>query len=136
MVPALTASLLFFAFSSKANEPAVIHAEQVHQMLGSDKVILIDNRPAPMFEAGHLPQALSMTYFEPGSPQNEMTRDMLEPFKGKKLIFYCSGANRAYHAGQKALEWGISSKVFWFKGGWPEWQEYTASIQNQTGEEP
>jgi rhodanese-related sulfurtransferase len=56
-----------------------------------------------------------------------MTREMLEPFQGKPLIFYCSGALRAYHGANQAMEWGISPRIFWFKGGWLEWQAFTNS---------
>jgi rhodanese-related sulfurtransferase len=104
-----------------------IDARQVYQMINSGDAIIIDNRHASLYENGHIPQALNMTYFKPDSPQNLMTREMLEPFQDKPLIFYCSGALRAYHAAQKAIEWNISADIYWFKGGWPEWQAFTNS---------
>lgn len=119
----------FPAMAAHAHEPEVIGAAQTASMLTQENVVLIDNRPPVMFEAGHLPNALSMTYFKPGSPQNQMNRDMLTPYKGKTLIFYCSGRNRAYHAAMKAIEWDISPHIFWFKGGWNDWQDHLERIK-------
>lgn len=106
------------------HSPEIVSAEQTAVMMMQEDVVLIDNRPPEMFKAGHLPNAISMTYFEPGSAQNRMKKDMLDPHKGKKIIFYCSGTNRAYHAALKAMEWDISAHIFWFKGGWNEWKNY------------
>ncbi len=132
VIAAGSASLSVFATTGGTAELREMNAAQVSRMLRRKDVAIIDNRQAELFEAGHIPGALHMVYHKPGSAQNRMTAEMLAPFRDKTLIFYCSGGNRACYGAGKALEWGISSEVFWFKGGWPEWQEHLQTDTDQT----
>lgn len=120
--------LTVFITPVKAEDLRILDAQQVYQMINSSDVVLIDNRAFALYERGHIPHALHMEYFKPQSEQNKMTAEMLKPFQGKTLIFYCSGRVRAYHAATQAMEWEISPDIFWFKGGWQEWTNYTNSM--------
>jgi len=130
ILPLFAITLLAFAAPSNAQQIKQLRAKQMHQMISSGDVVIIDNRPSPLFEMGHIPHALNMEYFEPNSAQNVMTKDMLEPFQDKTIIFYCSKGYRAHNAARQAIKWGVSTDVFWLKEGWPEWQAYTKSTNN------
>ena len=131
ILPLFAITLLAFAAPSNAQQIKQLRAKQMHQMISSGEVVIIDNRPSPLFKMGHIPNALNMEYFEPNSAQNVMTKDLLEPFQDKTIIFYCSKGYRAHNAAQQAVKWGVLSDIFWLKEGWPEWQAYTKSTNNQ-----
>jgi DNA-binding transcriptional ArsR family regulator/rhodanese-related sulfurtransferase len=61
-----------------------IEASTLLERLRSDQVILLDVRPVEEYNAGHLPQALSM-------PVGELEVRLSELPAGKEIIAYCRG---------------------------------------------
>ncbi|MGM0596471.1 MAG: rhodanese-like domain-containing protein [Myxococcota bacterium] len=86
--------------------------------LGKPEVVLIDNRPPHKFkQLGHLPGAVNLPWFKQGHPTNVMTKELLSKHaRGKTIVFYCTGAMRAWHAAKAALKWGVPpEKIYWYK---------------------
>lgn len=108
-----------------AAEPMVITAQEAKEkFFGKSDVVFIDNRPDAKFCDGRIPGAVNLIYFAPGSAENRMTKESLKPYAGKKLVFYCSGKDRAKHAVETARSWGIDPKlIFWLKEGFPVWRQ-------------
>ncbi|MDA3864511.1 MAG: rhodanese-like domain-containing protein [Deltaproteobacteria bacterium] len=89
--------------------------------LGKPEVVFIDNRPSHKFKKlGHLPGAVNLPWFEQGHSSNVMTKELLmKHARGKTIVFYCTGALRAWHAAKVAIKWGVPpEKIFWYKAGW------------------
>ena len=87
---------------------------------------MIDNRPKEKFLAGHIKGAINLTYHSEGSPENVLNQKILaEINKKKKIIFYCTGYDRAYNASKIAItKWKIpQDRIIWFKGGMVEWMQ-------------
>ena len=61
-----------------------ITAEALLEDLRSDRVILLDVRPAEEYQAGHLPQALSI-------PVAELEARLAEVPLDKEIVAYCRG---------------------------------------------
>ena len=89
-----------------------ITAEALLKELRSDQVILLDVRPAEEYQAGHLPQALSI-------PVAELEARLSEASLDREIIAYCRGPycvfadeaveilrTRGYHA--RRLEQGVA----------------------------
>jgi len=80
---------------------------------------MIDNRPKEKFLAGHIKGAINLTYHSEGSPENVLNQKILaEINKKKKIIFYCTGYDRAYNASKIAItKWKIpQDRIIWLKG--------------------
>ncbi|MFW5879904.1 MAG: rhodanese-like domain-containing protein [bacterium] len=105
----------------------IISAKELHdKYLGKKDFVLIDNRPQFKYQMGHIKDALNLTYFKDGASENVLNKEiLLKTIKDKKVIFYCTGHNRAYHAANDAItKWSIpKEKVIWFKGGMIEWNK-------------
>ncbi len=115
-------AFLIWTLPASAGSVQIVTLEETRELALRENVVLIDNRAPELFQLGHLPKAVNLTYKEQGSEENVMTKDSLEPFRGKTLIFYCSGNMRAFHANNVAIEWGWKPEtVFWFKDGFPVW---------------
>lgn len=90
----------------------------------------IDTRNADEFKAGHVPGAVLVPYVEK-SPKDADYDGKLDQFdvgqlggnKAAELIFACNGAEcwKSYKASRAALAAGYT-KVYWFRGGFPEWR--------------
>ncbi len=90
----------------------------------------IDTRTADEFKAGHVPGAVLVPYVEK-SPKDADYDGKLDQFdvgqlggnKAAELIFACNGAEcwKSYKASRAALAAGYT-KVYWFRGGFPEWR--------------
>lgn len=105
----------------------IISAKELHDnYLNNDKYVLIDNRPQYKFEKGHIAGAINLPYYQDGALENVLNQETLQKLsKGKKVIFYCTGNMRAYHASVDAIKkWGVpKDRIMWFKGGMNEWLE-------------
>ncbi len=93
------------------------------------RVILLDLREPRDFAIGHLPGALSLSYY----PRAEALAEILElkierewPDADRALpvVFYCYGPEclRSREAGAQAARLGFRN-VLWFRGGIQEWRE-------------
>ncbi len=129
-------AFLIWTLPASAGSVQIVTLEETKNLALREDVVLVDNRAPDLFQLGHLPKAVNLTYKEQGSEENVMTKDSLGPYKGKTLIFYCSGNRRAFHASNAAIKWGWRpEKVFWFKEGFPFWKEKGLPVethQNRT----
>lgn len=96
--------------------------DEMKEVLKSENVVLIDNRPKELFDEGHIPNAINMPYALPGDAENIMTEETLAPYKGKTLVFYCSKGVRAGYASESAKEWKISNDIEIFTEGFGVWK--------------
>jgi len=108
----------------------VISAEECDRLL-KENVRVIDVRDELEYEAGHIPGALNIHYrekssksigFDPSVDKFDIKRlpaDKLAP-----MIIYCNGETcwKSFKASTAAVKAGYK-KVFWLRGGMPEWEE-------------
>lgn len=123
------------AWAEKPMAPEVIDgatnltAEQVIDLiLDTPQLVIIDARKEEEFAKGHIEGAISIL-------DTTMTEDALSvvaPDKHKPVLFYCNGERcmRSTKAATKAIGWGYD-KVYWFRGGWAEWQAKGLPVSKQ-----
>ena len=125
---ALTASLSLLAGCalSKAKADTVedmtdkaayhkISAEEAHEMMASQEVVVADVRTREEYDGGHIENAVLI-------PNESIGREMPEalPDKEATLLIYCRSGRRSKEAAQKLLELGYQN-VYDFGGviDWP-----------------
>ena len=125
---ALTASLSLLAGCalSKAKADTVedmtdkaayhkISAEETHEMMASQEVVVVDVRTREEYDGGHIENAVLI-------PNESIGREMPEalPDKEATLLIYCRSGRRSKDAAQKLLALGYQS-VYDFGGviDWP-----------------
>ena len=116
--------ILVQAYASEHEIKTITAKDLYENYLNNSSYQLIDNRPKEKFTAGHIRGAINLTYHSEGSPENVLNQKLLtEITKKKKIIFYCTGFERAYHASKIAItKWKIpKDRIIWFKGGMIEW---------------
>lgn len=103
----------------------IIDRAQTEHFLQSGAVF-IDNRPEYKFSLGHIEGAINLPYFIANDPSNKMTKENLGQAIGdnNRVVFYCTGMERAYHALKQAQLWGITAKMYWYKNGFEEWKMF------------
>lgn len=98
----------------------------------------VDTRTDAEFKAGHVPGAKLVPYveksakdadFDPGQDQFDLVK--LGQDRNAELIFACNGAEcwKSFKASHAAIKAGYT-KVYWFRGGFPEWR--TAGLKVDT----
>lgn len=100
------------------------------QKLAADGAVVIDTRTEKEFKAKRLPSALFVPYAE--KSLKDVAYDAgLDDFGGlrqldpaRPTVFLCNGAEcwKSYKASKAALAAGFG-KVYWFRGGVPEWEK-------------
>jgi rhodanese-related sulfurtransferase len=98
-----------------------IQAEEVIRLaLDHDDLILIDSRTPVDREMGYIEDSISL----PDDQTSCERLSKLSKHHDQPMIFYCNGikCSRSRDAVQKASACGYS-KLYWFKGGYQEWQE-------------
>jgi len=89
-----------------------------------------DTRTEAEFKASHVPGAKWLPYIEKSAKDTDYDSALdsfdiskLPANKSAALVFACNGAEcwKSYKASHAALKAGYS-KVFWFRGGLPEWR--------------
>ncbi len=118
--------IIFMHNTLFASEITILDTQKVYsEFYGKPDVIFIDNRPEVKAQfLGKIKGATVLTYFSPGSSENQMTKAKLQKIaKNKRIVFYCSGMMRAYWAAKIAVdEWGFKKeKIFWYKQGFNDW---------------
>jgi rhodanese-related sulfurtransferase len=107
------------AFRNRRHEFETITAEELVQRLREDTAILIDARPTPEYEAGHLPGALSV-------PPDKLADAVAALPRDSQIVAYCRGphcvladdalaalAERGYRVArleEGPLEWQLSGR--------------------------
>lgn len=107
---------------------AVVNAAQVRQLVAEGAVI-VDTRSEKEYKTKRIPQAVFIPYHEKSlkdvafDPAKDDFKDLAKLDKDKPTIFSCNGAEcwKSYKASKMALANGFK-KVYWFRGGLPEWE--------------
>ncbi len=116
----------------------VIDAAKVAQMVQAG-ARYIDTRTEAEFKAGHVPGATLVPYVEKSAKDADFNPALdtfataqLGPDRNAELIFACNGAEcwKSFKASQAAMKAGYT-KVYWFRGGLPEWR--SAGLKINTG---
>lgn len=127
-------SITIFTTYSFAHEPGseinFIDAQQAYEILKQDNTVFIDHRPAEAFALSHISNAVSMPYEGEGSPENNMTKEMIESLMSKdKIVLYCSKGKRNKEAFKQIMKWGFDKQKFYLlKDGFFEWQQNNLPI--------
>lgn len=108
-----------------------LNADEVAKMLdGTVKPVVADVRSSKEFEAATVPGAVSAPYGEKSLKERDYDAK-LDDFsaiakldKSKPTVFFCNGPEcwKSYKASREAIKLGFA-KVYWFRGGMPEWQK-------------
>ncbi|MEW8323198.1 MAG: rhodanese-like domain-containing protein [Candidatus Thiodiazotropha taylori] len=122
--------LWFVSVASASDKPyvpeslpgaTIVSAEEVIELILTNKdLVVIDARKKSEYIKGHIEGAHNIL-------NTTLTPERLKaisPDKSTSLLFYCNGIRclRSSDAISKAIEWGYST-IYWFRGGWKEWQE-------------
>lgn len=108
----------------------IVNAGEVKE-LQARGVPIIDARISPEYEAGHLVGAHSVPYAEKSAKsinfnplQDHFDLSRLPADKNAAIAFYCNAGAcwKSYKAATTAIRAGYR-KVYWFRGGVPEWKE-------------
>lgn len=94
--------------------------DTIKLILETPALVVIDSRKQEEFSKGHIQGAINLL-------DTSMTAETLAqhvPSLETPVLFYCNGARcmRSSHAATRARQWGYRN-IFWFRGGWSEWQE-------------
>jgi rhodanese-related sulfurtransferase len=104
-------------------------------------VSLIDTRVEHEYKESHITGAISVPYQEKSAKEidfdpslDKFAVDKLPKDKNTQLIFACNGAEcwKSYKASVLALKNGYS-KVYWFRGGFPEWKGEGFPVESGEG---
>jgi rhodanese-related sulfurtransferase len=107
----------------------VVDAAAVAQLQKAG-ALLFDTRNDVEYKAGHIAGAQLLPYVEKSAKDADFkaSEDAFEvaklpPNKATPLVFACNGAEcwKSFKASHAALKAG-HSKVYWFRGGFPEWR--------------
>lgn len=116
----------------------VVDAKTVAQLMQRG-ASYIDTRTDAEFKAGHVPGAKLVPYVEKSAKdadfdakQDQFDLAKLPGERGAELIFACNGAEcwKSFKASHAALKAGYT-KVYWFRGGFPEWR--SAGLKTEGG---
>jgi rhodanese-related sulfurtransferase len=107
----------------------VVDAPKVAQLLQAGAVY-VDTRTEVEFKAGQVPGAILVPYHEKSAKDADFdaSHDQFDVAKlganrNAELVFACNGPEcwKSFKATQAALKAGYR-KVYWFRGGFPEWR--------------
>lgn len=79
-----------------------ILGSQLEEVIGNDKVIIVDSRPAKDFEGGHIDGAINIPF--------DQTKDHLDllPNKDQEIIVYCNTGTKSAEQAQELYELGYT----------------------------
>lgn len=98
--------------------------------LQAEGAVVVDTRNEKEFQQKHIPGAVHLPYLEKSlkdvayDPRLDDFAGLAKLDKRKPTIFQCNGAEcwKSYKASRAALAAGFD-KVYWFRGGLPEWEK-------------
>jgi rhodanese-related sulfurtransferase len=108
---------------------SVVDAHTVAQLMQRG-ASLVDTRNDAEYKAGHLPGAALVPYVEKSAKEADFDAkldqfDLSKLTKDRRadLIFSCNGPEcwKSFKASNAAIKAGYS-RVYWFRGGFPEWR--------------
>jgi rhodanese-related sulfurtransferase len=110
----------------------VVDAEQV-KVLAAQGAVIVDTRNEKEYKQSHIPGALFVPYHEKSLKDvaYDATADDFSALtkleKQKPTIFHCNGPEcwKSYKASRAAVAAGFA-KVYWYRGGMPDWENNMA----------
>lgn len=100
---------------SMNNKGKYINAQELHNLLQKQEVIMVDMRNHYEYEVGHFKNALEVPS-DTFKQQLPMAVDMLQDQKDKPIVMYCTGGIRCEKASAYMLHHGFKN-VFHIEGG-------------------
>jgi rhodanese-related sulfurtransferase len=109
-------------FLPARNNGNTLSRGDVARLVRGGSALLLDVRPRPEFEAGHLRGAVNIPIEELSGRVGELPRD-------RQIITYCRGEYCLFadEAAQLLRSYGLD--VVRLEGGWPEWQSEGRPVQ-------
>ena len=116
-----------------------VTAEQVAE-LGKQGVTIVDTRSQKEYDNEHIRGAVLASYLEKSLKEVDFDakKDDFSALKtipkDKPVVFFCNGPEcwKSYKASRAALAEGYT-KIFWFRGGMPEWREKRLPVEGSAG---
>lgn len=100
------------------NDKDILESLTIDDLLArskKEKILLIDVRPTEEFEAGHIPEAVSI-------PLDQLKKRMKDLPKGKTIIAYCRGALCVMSADAVKILQSKKFKALRMEDGYIEWK--------------
>ncbi len=126
-------------FTPRSLEGAqMVDAAAVRRLVDSGAKV-IDTRNEAEYKAGHIPGAQLVPYVEKSAKEADYDGSLdrfdlagLGADRKVELIFACNGPEcwKSFKASQAAIKAGFQ-RVYWFRGGFPEWRSAGQKIANQ-----
>jgi rhodanese-related sulfurtransferase len=113
----------------KLDGATLVTADQVKDLMGKGANV-VDARVANEYAEAHIKGAISVPYKEKSAKdvgfdasQDSFDLAKLPADKNANIVFYCNAGEcwKSYKASVAAMKAGYK-KVFWFRGGLPEWK--------------
>jgi rhodanese-related sulfurtransferase len=116
-----------------------VGAEQVAELM-KQGVAIIDTRTQKEYDSEHVRGAVLQPYIEKSLKEIDFdaTKDDFSALKNvakdKPAVFLCNGPEcwKSYKASRQAVAAGFT-KVYWFRGGMPEWREKHLPVDGSAG---
>jgi rhodanese-related sulfurtransferase len=102
--------------------PAPIHWRQAEPLVAAGQALLVDVRPAPVYDAGHIPDAISL----PETSSTEVINAFLEQVPTNlTLIVYCSSTScsQSKRVADRLVGMHLWPSVKYMTGGYLEYQQ-------------
>ena len=100
-----------------------IQVGDLFQLLGENRILLVDVRPGFFFRLGHIPGAFSLPLKSFESGIGVFRRNLDDARRaGKTIVIYCADENcpDSLTTARKLARMGYSTSVY--RGGWKEWR--------------
>lgn len=110
------------AYRTRRHEFEKVTIDEVRDRLRAGKAVLIDARPGVEYQAGHLPQAISI-------PLDELERRLDDLPRNRTLIVYCRGPFCVIADDALAVLSEQGRKVARLEEGVAEWQQAGRAIE-------
>ena len=110
------------AYRTRRHEFEKVSIDEVRDRLRAGKVVLLDTRPEVEYQAGHLPQAISI-------PLDELDRRLGELPRDRTLIVYCRGPLCVIADDALAMLSEQGRKVARLEEGVAEWQQAGLALE-------
>lgn len=108
----------------------IIPIQEFLRVYRTPAVVLLDARDPALYEAGHIPGAVSL----PLTLDEEQFQDCLPFLTGRTIVTYCSGARctDSTTLADRFRERGFAN-VRIFHGGWEEWNGHGLPVEKGPG---
>jgi rhodanese-related sulfurtransferase/DNA-binding MarR family transcriptional regulator len=111
------------AYRTRRHEFEKVTIDEVRDRLRAGKALLIDARPDVEYQAGHLPQAISI-------PLDDLERQLAELPRNRTLIVYCRGPLCVIADDALAVLAEAGRKVARLEEGVAEWQQAGLAVEH------